>query len=114
MQIKIYTIPIVESEVFNEEMNKFLGSYKVLQVDQSIIQMEAGSYWTFCIRYIGGSLLPVFAAKEKIDYKTILSEADFEKFTILRESRKSIAKEEAIPAYAVFTDAKLAELSQLQ
>lgn len=43
----------------------------------------------------------------------VLSEVEFEKFSKLRECRKAIAKEEAIPAYAVFTDAELAELVKL-
>ena len=48
------------------------------------------------------------ASKEKVDYKLVLSEADFSLFSRLREIRKQIAIADAVPAYAVFTDEELA------
>lgn len=49
----------------------------------------------------------------KVDYKGVLSPEEFARFTSFRRIRKQIADSEAIPAYAVFTDAELAELSKL-
>lgn len=115
MLIKIYTIPVELPELMNEEMNKFLRSHNVLSVNHYIVQQESGSYWTFCVKYMNDNPPPQsFSSKEKVDYRTVLSETDFEKFSKLRECRKAIAKEEAIPAYAVFTDSELAELVKLE
>lgn len=114
MLIKIYTIPVEVPDVMNEEMNKFLRSHNVLSVNHYIVQQESGSYWTFCVKYMNDNLPQSFSSKEKVDYRTVLSEVDFEKFSKLRECRKAIAKEEAIPAYAVFTDSELAELVKLE
>ena len=50
---------------------------------------------------------------EKVDYKTVLSPECFEVFTKLREARKQIAKDESVPAYAIFTDKELADITQL-
>ena len=47
-----------------------------------------------------------------MDYRNVLSESDFEKFRILRECRKILAEEEAVPPYAVFLDEHLASIAQ--
>lgn len=51
--------------------------------------------------------------KEKVDYKSILDEATFKVFARLREIRKQIANEDALPAFAVFTDEELSEIAKL-
>ena len=48
-----------------------------------------------------------------MDYKTVLDENTFLKFSILREIRKKIALDEGIPAFAIFTDEELAGLAKL-
>ncbi len=48
-----------------------------------------------------------------MDYKQILDDATFQKFSKLREIRKKVAADEGIPAYAVFTDEELAGLAKL-
>ncbi len=47
-----------------------------------------------------------------MDYKNVLSEEHFKVFSQLRAYRKQIAEQDAVPAYAVFTDAELALLAQ--
>lgn len=49
---------------------------------------------------------------EKTDYKSVLSEEDFKMFSRMRVFRKQIADNDAVPAYAVFTDAELALFAQ--
>ena len=43
-----------------------------------------------------------------------LDDKTFQKFSKLREIRKKVAADEAIPAYAVFTDEELAGLAKLE
>ena len=59
-----------------------------------------------------GTESPRTGGKEKVDYRNVLSESDFEKFRILRECRKILAEEEAVPPYAVFLDEHLATIAQ--
>ncbi len=113
MQIKLYSIPIVGGERLNEDMNVFLRSKKVLQVENHIVSNAQGSYWAFCIKYIE-DLTATEAAKVKIDYREILDDATFKVFSRLREIRKKIATEEGIPAYAVFTDEELSNIAKLE
>ncbi len=113
MQIKIFTIPIIGGEQENDALNKFLHTHRVVDVQQMCV---AEQYWTFCVRYVASpsseSASSVSSAKK--DYKKILSEAAFARFSRLRDARKKIANADAVPAYVVFSDAELALISEME
>ncbi len=113
MQIKLFTIPITDSGAFLEEMNRFLRANKVLEVENQFVSNERGASWCFCVKYL--SSVPAFQKNENIkkDFKNELSEDVFKVFSNLREVRKQIATEDAVPAYAVCTDQELAEIASL-
>ncbi len=114
MQIKIFTIPIFSSEAETHEMNKFVRANRVVDIKQEFISIHDSAYWCFCVRYLVGENKSVGTAKkEAVDYKTVLKESEFTVFTKLREFRKQISKDNAVPAYAVFTDAELSEIAKL-
>ena len=116
MQIKIFTITVFECETAEEEMNRFLRSHRVLDVESHFIDGINGGFWSFCVKYISGPGLQHKKQKgneARVDYKEVLDEKIFNVFSKLREYRKIIAAEDAIPAYAVFTDAELAEIAKL-
>jgi len=115
VQIKLFTIPVGDSGTAQEEMNRFLRGNKILEVQNQLISNENGAYWCFCVRYIEKAFIP--AAEEpkgKVDYKQVLDEATFKKFSKLREVRKKAAADEGVPAFAVFTDEELAGLAKLE
>jgi len=115
MQFRIFTISVFD-EAKADEMNRFLRGNKIVNVEKEFIKINENAFWAFCIQYIGGEndsrdgARPVSA---KVDYKTVLDEATFEKFSRLRAFRKKIAEDDAVPAYAVFTDAELSEIAKL-
>ena len=117
MQFKIFTIPLLDDGQIIEDMNRFLRGNKVVNVDKQLITLNGGeAYWSFCVQYIGNAVAinkEEFERKGKVDYKNELSETTFTVFSRLRAYRKKIAEDEAIPAYAVFTDAELAEIARL-
>jgi len=45
MQIKIFSIPIVGGDALNAEMNTFLRSKKVIEIEQQPAQQSGGSFW---------------------------------------------------------------------
>ncbi len=97
------------------ELNGFLAKSKVLEMEQKFYQNEKGAYWCFCVRYLisnSGSFSPQ-STKQKVDYKELLNEIEFAIFSKLRECRKTIAANDAVPAYAVFTDEELAGIARL-
>jgi hypothetical protein len=106
MQIKLFTIPVGDSGTAQEEMNRFLRGHKILEVQNQLISNENGAYWCFCVRYIEKAFVPAEESKGKVDYKQVLNEATFKKFSKLREIRKKVAADEGLPAFAVFTDEK--------
>ncbi len=114
MQIKLFTIPIGDSGVALDEMNHFLKVNKILEVQNQLISNENGAYWCFCVRYIEKDLSQAIHSKSKVDYKQILDEATFQRFSKLRSIRKKVAADEGIPAFAVFTDEELAGLAKLE
>ncbi len=113
MQIKLFTIPCSESNELNEEMNRFLRGNKVVNIEKQFYVLGGDAYWSFCITYLQGQNIVQHDKKEKVDYKEILDENSFAKFTKLRSLRKILAEKDAVPAYAVFTDAELSMISQL-
>lgn len=115
MQFKIFTISVFEASGSTDEMNRFLRSNKVVNVEKQLITLPEGVFWTFCVHYIGmeAPAGASFERKEKVDYKEVLDEAAFGVFSKLRAVRKKIATDDAVPAYAVFTDAELAEVARL-
>ena len=116
-EYKIYNIPISEGESETEEMNRFLRGNRIVSVENQLVSFEKIFYWSFCIQYIQGTINPQNTLqgerKEKVDYKNVLDASTFETFSKLRVFRKQIAEEDAVPAFAVFTDSELAEIAKL-
>jgi superfamily II DNA helicase RecQ len=122
MQIKIFNIPVSDDGSQLEDVNAFLRSHKVLDMEQKLLQSEYSGSWCFCIRYIEGqqgSPLPPNAQKyaaggqAKKDYREILEAPVFAIFSRLRECRKQMANEDGVAAYIIFTDEELSGIAQL-
>jgi superfamily II DNA helicase RecQ len=113
MQIKFFTVPISDNGSAQIELNKFLSANKVLEIEQFFYQNEKGAVWCFCVRYLTSTTNFLKQLSEKIDYKEVLNEKQFAVFSKLRQIRKSMAMQDAVPAYAVFTDVELADISKL-
>ena len=117
MQVKIFAIPAYGNTDVVDELNRFLRSVKILEIKKVFVEGEGNLFWSMCITY-----LPLEknytdglfnkSNKEKIDYKNTLSESEFARFSLLRKIRKQLAEKDAVPAFAVFTDAELAEISR--
>ena len=95
-----------------EELNKFLRSQRVLQVEHRLVQDGGASYWSFCIKYLDGKSGALKGRSNRIDYKEVLDEATFAKFSALRSIRKAAAEAEGVPVYNIFTNEQLAALAQ--
>ncbi len=110
MQIKIFNIPIIDDGHFAEELNKFLRSHKILDVKHQLVNTESVTMWSFCVKYLDTKIVE---QNVKRDYKQELDEETFKKFSMLREIRKAIAMEDAVPPYAIFLDEELANMAKL-
>ena len=102
MLVKLFTIPIGDSGGALDDMNRFLKTNKILEVENQLISNENGAYWCFCVRYIERTSPPPSYNKTRVDYKQVLDDATFQKFSKLREIRKKVAADEGVPAFAVW------------
>lgn len=99
-----------------DALNSFLQNHRILSVHRRFSDRhEVG--WHICVEYLHATDVvstnkPLFDRSNKIDYREKLSEPEFARFCIMRECRKQIAQDDAVPAYAVFLDDHLAELSK--
>ncbi|ACF44537.1 HRDC domain-containing protein [Pelodictyon phaeoclathratiforme] len=114
MQIKLFTISIGDSGGALQEMNTFLKAHKVLEIQHKLISNDNGANWCFCVRYIEQTFNPAHGSKAKVDYREMLDEPTFRKFSHLRAIRKKVAITEGVAAFIVFTDEELAELAKLE
>lgn len=82
MQIKVFNIPIVGGESQNEELNVFLRSKKILQVEKYLATNDNISFWSFCIKYLEDATIND-AEKAKIDYRQVLDEPLYGRYGIV-------------------------------
>ena len=85
MQLKFFTITAMGdgNSVMEDELNAFLRGHRILNVQRELVNNGQMSCWCCCVEYIEGSKgteSPRTGGKEKIDYRNVLSEPDFEKF----------------------------------
>ena len=114
MKIRIFTIPVLGGEGLVEEMNRFLSSKKIIRTREKLVKNGSdGMFWSFTIRYIDDINTPERERlQQKVDYKSLLSDEEFSRFSVMRAIRKKVAGEDGVPPYAVFTDWELSELSK--
>ncbi|MCB9035895.1 MAG: HRDC domain-containing protein [Lewinellaceae bacterium] len=115
MQIKIISVPVVGGEAINEDLNAFLRGRKILEVEQQLVDKPGGACWTFCIRYVEQKAgQQSNTARQRKDYKQILSKEAFDRFSRYRVIRKQVSEKDGVPPFAVFSDKELAGLAELE
>ncbi len=120
MKFKTFNILASDSEQGLAEMNRFLETHKVIQINREYTVVNERAYWAFCIEYLESSISQnvisgVKGIKEtKVDYKDVLSDEHFTVFDKLRRARKRIGSENPDkPLYFFFKNSELADISQL-
>ena len=120
MQIQVMTLPLQPTQEQTEELNHFLRAHKVVDVKKELATADGNAVWTFCITFLPAApsaeaQRPPFASgkAQKVDYREVLDADTFARFSELRKFRKAVADKDAVPAYAVLTDAELAEVAKL-
>lgn len=71
------------------------------------------SFWALAVEYLDADKDGNGASRRgrnKVDYKELLSAEEFTTFARLRDWRKEIAGQEAVPVYTIFTNEQLAEI----
>ena len=113
MQVQIFTVPMLANQQQIDEVNTFLRSHSIIDMEKNCVTNNSTTFWTFCIRYTEGTHIEKTLVKSKVDYKEVLDEPTFKIFSDLRECRKKIADNMGIPVYTVFTNEELAVVARL-
>lgn len=115
MRFRFFSVPVHDPDPAADELNRFLAGHRILAVEKHFVADGANSAWAICVGFDDpGAALPraAQARRGKVDFKDVLSEAEFAVFARLRALRKERAEAEGVPAYALFTNEQLAEMVQ--
>jgi superfamily II DNA helicase RecQ len=113
MRLHFVTVPIHGSSAAEQELNQFLATHRILSVDRQLVADGPRSAWAVCVTYVDAAApAPALDAqgKRRVDYRELLSDADFQVFARLRDLRKRLAERDGVPPYALFTNEQLAEM----
>lgn len=115
LQYRFFCVPVTNAEDVEADLNTFLRTVQVITLHRDLICQENRFYWAIAVEYAagqddkGGKGEP---GRKKIDYKEVLTPADFAIFVKLREWRKETATREAVPLYTIFMNDQLAAMVQ--
>lgn len=110
MKLAFFAVPSLAPGEAAADLNRFLGGHRVVAVDRHLVSFGSEAYWAVCVTYLDGKGEAPPGKGGKVDYREVLSEADFQLFARLRGLRKEIAEREGVPAYALFTNEQLAAM----
>jgi len=102
--------PFGEKSV-TDELNAFLRSHRIINVEKRLIDGERGTGWVFLIEYGSDNNKSTSnSPAHRIDYREVLNPVEYALYDKLRNLRKEIAEKSGIPVYAVFTNDNLASM----
>lgn len=90
-----------------DELNRFLASHRIVNVEKRLIDGERGTGWLFLVEY-GAETKPQNQNSPRVDYREVLNDQEYAAYEHLRQLRKTIAEQQGVPVYAVFTNEHLA------
>jgi superfamily II DNA helicase RecQ len=104
-----FVSPFGEKSV-TDELNAFLRSHRIVNVEKKLIDGERGTGWVFLVEYGGETRNPQNQNNLRIDYREVLKPEEYAVFDKLRALRKDLADKAGIPVYTVFTNEHLAAM----
>lgn len=87
----------------------------MLTVHREFVGQGDNSFWALAVEFLEGPAPSgpgsARGGKPRVDYKEVLSPADFALFAKLRDWRKATAEQEGVPVYAILTNEQLAGIA---
>ena len=108
-------LPIQGDQQTEEELNRFLRSHRILQVERHFCS-ENGGYWALMVEYVDGdptAEAPPTQRRERKDFSEGLTDEEKQRYENYKVVRRELAQQHNIPAYLVFTNEELSILSRL-
>lgn len=114
---EVFAVPAIAADELEAELNAFLARHRVVSIKRELTMLDGTAIWAVCVEYLTASVeerRPGSLGRSRVDYKQLFPTDEFAVFARLREIRKEIAQEDAVPVYAVFTNEQLAQVVQLR
>lgn len=95
------------------ELNNFLKSHRIINVEKRLIDGERGTGWVFLVEYsdVDGAKNG-YTMSTKIDWRDVLTPSQFAVYDLLRKKRKEIGEKTKIPLYGILSNEQLALMAQ--
>ncbi|MEX1368357.1 MAG: HRDC domain-containing protein [Nannocystaceae bacterium] len=120
MRFRFFRIPVNDSGEAEADLDRFLASHRVVEVERHLVDDGTRSMWALCVSYtqaqtstartIAAATATTRTGKSSVDYRQVLTEEEFAVFSRLRAMRKDTALKEGIPPYQVFNNEHLAAM----
>ena len=95
------------------ELNNFLKSHRIINVEKRLIDGDRGTGWVFLVEYTdieGGK--SAYTMSSKVDWRDVLNPSQFAVYDFLRKKRKEIGDKTKIPFYGILSNEQLALMAQ--
>lgn len=95
------------------ELNNFLKSHRIINVEKRLVDGERGTGWIFLVEFTeneGGKSSYTMSAK--VDWRDVLNPSQFALYDLLRKKRKEIGDKTKIPLYGILSNEQLALMAQ--
>ena len=107
--VSFFVSPFGERSV-TDELNAFLRSHRIVNVEKRLIDGERGTGWVFLVEYGADGSKNSSGSAPRVDYREVFNTTEYALFDKLRKLRKEVADKAGIPVYAVFTNEQLAAM----
>lgn len=95
------------------ELNNFLMSHRIINVEKRLIDGERGTGWIFLVEYSDNEgTKSSYTMSAKIDWRDVLTPSQFAVYDLLRKKRKEIGEKTKIPLYGILSNEQLALMAQ--
>lgn len=117
--LHFFAIPALDTQAAQEELNQFLAQHRVVALEKQWLAAGSDSHWAVCVTVAAGpgplpAALKLPGSKggrsDKVDYREVLPPDEFVVFAALRSLRQTMASQEGVPPYALFTNEQLAAM----
>lgn len=116
VQLRFFVIPAYGDGQAEDELNRVLRSHRVLSVTRQLVSAEGSSFWAVCVEHLEAKVAEqeTQARLPRIDYKLLLSDDEFARFSRLRQIRKELSEADNVPLYAIFSNEQLANMARVE
>ena len=95
------------------ELNNFLKSRRIINVEKRLIDGERGTGWVFLVEYSDNEgAKQSYTMSAKVDWRDVLNPSQFAVYDLLRKKRKEIGERTKIPLYGILSNEQLALMAQ--